>query len=202
MINITHYNEIDNPLQEQILDLIEEYDDSFSDFKMSFSEMAKQNLFESPVKETVSSREAIKLFYESEFNHVVVAVKDNEEVVGLKIVDTITETDDTLLENAPTFYPCMRYTYELIQEDYRDQGLYTRMLEYTEENLLPKHKDHNHAAYFLTGPENTSMIQAGKSNGFELIETVPNDRENKEDTHIYIKEYDDYTEYASTALEN
>lgn len=193
MTHVTHYDNIENPKKEQIIDLMEQYDERFSDFKMKVSDIAKDNLFTGNQTPDIDAREAIKLLYESDFNHIVLSVEEETgDVLGIKIVDTMSETDDILINNAPKYYPCMRYTYELIREEYRNQGIYTELLEYTEKKLLPKHDDHNHAAYFLTAEDNKAMREAGKSNGFELVSIVENDRENYKDTHIYVKEYEEY----------
>lgn len=181
---IKHYSESENKSKEEVLDLMQEYNENFSDFDMgSIEEMAHEWYIDD--EEEVSEREALEIFYDELCDELVVAY-DKKDLVGLRFVE-YDEDDEYFKDRHNDYKQGLNLTFALVDKDYRQEGIWSEMFSHVEKEILP---DYNvDRLYLATTSKNRSMQKTAESHGFKEVSRVENERGEGIDTVIYCKKY-------------
>jgi len=184
MYNLKHYESTDNPHKEDVINFILEYNDEFS--KMEDSIVEYSNNYFIDEDEYIDGKDAIKIYYESLCQELIVILHNNQ-IVACRFV--LHDEEDTYFKNNVNNYKDgLELTFALIDKKHRQKGLWTKMLNYVENNILPKY-DLNRL-YLTTAETNKAMKLTAEKANFELVSIIEGDRSNGQiDSHIYMKKY-------------
>lgn len=169
---IEQYDELDNPRKNEVLELMLKYNNYFAEYDLSLEEQANTWFVDEDEKE-VSGKQAMELYYESLCDHLIVAVNDSGDVVGLRFVE-YDEDDDYFRERVSDYEVGLNLTFALVDEDYRRKGIWSRMYEYVKDNLVEEYDVD--WLYLATTSENEEMQKAMEKKGFEKVSVEKNER--------------------------
>lgn len=181
MVKLNHYSNKDNEKKDEVIEMLKKYNKEFEEFDMSLADLSRKYIFE----EDVSDEEALIGLYNNGFKYLITVEKEGD-LIGFRFVNKPSD-DDSIKEYAPKHYPSICLTLAIVEENYRGKGIWSKMMDYFKENILPKFEYNK--AHFLTSSNNKSMQKAGEKRGFEKVATVEDDRGEGIDTLFYVKEY-------------
>lgn len=175
-MEIVEKNSKDNAYRDQILDLLAEYN---GEGTPPTDELSREVLAENG--ENLTFDEAIELYYEKLTDNLV-AMVEGDKVIGFLMVKN---KDPYFKERAPDFWPSLAITHALVEEEYRREGISSKLLEYTIEEVCPN----KNLPYLVwaTSSENRASQNFIENHGFDKVNTIKDDRKEGVHTLIYAK---------------
>lgn len=183
--NIKHYEKLENPARQDVIDFIWSYNEEFANMEISLVEQANRYLTEEG--EEVSGHEGIVRYYESLCDELIVVENKKGDVVACRFVE-FDEEDQYFRDRLDDYTLGLNLTFALVDKDHRGNGLWTKMLKYVESNIFPKYDVDR--MYLATATTNTAMQSAAVKGGFQCINEIEDDRDNGVGTYIYMKKPD------------
>lgn len=176
-MRIVEKNSKENEYQDQVLDLLAEYNEEGIP---PTDELSKQVLAEDG--DELSFEEAIELYYE-ELTDDLVAMVDEGEVAGFLMIK---DKDPYFKNRAPDYWPSLAITHALVDEEHRREEVASELLGYTMDKICPR-KNLSYLVWATSSQNNASQgfIQ---NHGFEKVNTIKDDRKEGVHTLIYAKE--------------
>lgn len=175
-MRIVEKNSKENEYRDQILDMLAEYND---EGVPPTDELSREVLAEGG--EELDFEDAIELYYE-ELTDDLVAVVNGGEVVGFLMIK---DKDPYFKDRAPEYWPSLAITHALVDEEYRREGVASKLLEYTVEEICPR-KNLPHLVW-ATSSENEASQRFIQKHGFKEVNTIEDDRKKGVHTLIYAK---------------
>jgi GNAT superfamily N-acetyltransferase len=181
---IEHYEKLDNPAREDVIEFMWRYNEEFANMEISLVQQANKYLTEDG--EELSGREGIVRYYESLCDELIVVEDEGGGVVACRFVEFDKE-DEYFRERLDDYTLGLNLTFALVDEDHRGNGLWSKMLEYVENNVFPRYDVDR--MYLATATTNEAMQSAATKGGFQCINKIEDDRKNGVGTYIYMKKF-------------
>lgn len=162
-MEIEHYSTSENKRKESVVDFMWSYNSDFTEFDISIVEQCNKWLTHDG--ETLTGRDAIKKYYESLCDELLVIV-DSDDVVACRFVE-FDEENQFFRERVDDYEPGLNLTFALVDDEYRGEGLWTKMFRYVLNNILPTYPVDR--VYLVTSSENIPMQKAVEAKGFDKI---------------------------------
>lgn len=179
---ISHYQSSENPMKEDVIDFLWEYNDEFAEMEISLVEQANRYLTEE--NEELHGRDGIIRYYERLCDELVVVRDENNSLVACRFVE-FDEDDEYFRERVEEYVQGLNLTFALVDEEHRSKGIWSMMLEHIEDNILPNYDVDR--MYLATATTNEAMQSAAVNGGFQCINKVEDDRDNGIGTYVYMK---------------
>jgi len=188
-LTIKHYKKEDNPLKDKVIKFMLEYNEEFSNFEYSLTEMSRRWYLDEP--ENMSDYELIEVFYDINCNDMVAVLNKSNDIIAVRFVikNQTKDNNSWLDKRVPDEYlPTYFLTFALVDKEYRGKGLWKKMYEYAESNILPTYDGEHSRVGLATSSQNHKMQKAAEKAGLKTINRIKNDRGDA-DTLIYMKEF-------------
>ena len=190
MIEIEYYKSDNNPYKNDVIEMMDEYNEEFSEFDNTIEENAKNYLISDEEKrKNTSKREALELYYDSS-DYVIMALKEND-IVGFRFVgspENFEESGDLRQSIPKEFHPTIRLTLAIVRKKHRGEGIWSKMVEKVEEELSKDFSEANSMSLFTT-ELNEPMQRAAEKKEFEEVAVIENERGEDIDILAYAKRF-------------
>lgn len=179
---ITHYENTENPVREDVIDFLWEYNDEFADMEISLVEQANKYIIEDD--EILDGYEAIVRYYEGLCDELVVVHDTEGNLVACRFVEFDKE-DEYFRKRVDDYVVGLNLTFALVDEEHRGRGIWSMMLDYVEDNVVPRYDVDR--MYLATATTNEAMQSAAVNGGFQCVNEIEDDREDGVGTYVYMR---------------
>lgn len=179
--SLEHYESSNNKRKEDVIDFILDYNEEFD---MSIKEQTNTWLLEDE-EDTLEGREAVNRYYEDLCDELIV-VLDEGSVIACRFIE-FDENEEYFRSRVDNYELGLNLTFALVDKEYRGEGIWNKMFEYVENQILPNYSVKR--IYLATSSKNTEMQSAVESKGFIKSAVIEDERGEGVDSILYFKEY-------------
>lgn len=188
MVELEFYKSHNNSYRDEVIEMMDEYNEEFSEFDDTIEENAKNYLiYDEKKRRNTSKREALEIYHDSS-DYVIIALKENG-IVGFRFVGRPEKFEDAgdLRQSIPKeFHPTIRLTLAIVRKEYRGERIWSKMVEKVEEKLSKEFSESKSMSLFTT-ELNEPMQRAAKKKEFEKVSVIENERGENIDLVAYAK---------------